>query len=388
MNFSTKVVGDKHELRFWTPGRNGYQSRRRFNSPKELIAFRNCISKLAAFGEQYARRFADGEDFESILYEIKNPRLVNGEIQRTFGEELEFWKLNKLCSFAPGWKSNVLGYEKEFEALKDFKIHEINKELVTEIQSQLRARGNSQRTINYKIGWLQGILNYSYKMDRIERNPIANFQKSKPVEHERGYWQLHELQSFLEFVNLKYPQGSEHRFIYAAYLTALNTAVRAGELWAMRPSCRQRNSNLIRIMEQYNLRAKEFLATKGKRGRNVPQSAELRLELESLEKHRKLRGGDLYFSYDGQPMSHYHFEGIFLRDQQEWGGPKIVFHGLRHTAATQMLRAGVQIHDLQKILGHKDINTTMKYLHMIDSEVERAADVYGVGAKAHLRVVS
>ena len=43
------------------------------------------------------------------------------------------------------------------------------------------------------------------------------------------------------------------------------------------------------------------------------------------------------------------------------------FHDLRHTAATRMIEAGVNIVSVNKILRHADLKTTMRYLHPDDS---------------------
>jgi integrase len=40
------------------------------------------------------------------------------------------------------------------------------------------------------------------------------------------------------------------------------------------------------------------------------------------------------------------------------------FHDLRHTAATQMLRATKDIAAVKEVLGHRDISTTMRYAHV------------------------
>ncbi|WP_454743823.1 tyrosine-type recombinase/integrase [Cupriavidus necator] len=47
-------------------------------------------------------------------------------------------------------------------------------------------------------------------------------------------------------------------------------------------------------------------------------------------------------------------------------------HWLRHTHATQLLRAGVPVTDVQRALRHRDINTTRRYTHEALEDVARA----------------
>jgi len=46
------------------------------------------------------------------------------------------------------------------------------------------------------------------------------------------------------------------------------------------------------------------------------------------------------------------------------------FHDLRHTSATQMLRSGIPLEVVQKVLGHSDIRTTQIYAKILDDTMQ------------------
>lgn len=49
-------------------------------------------------------------------------------------------------------------------------------------------------------------------------------------------------------------------------------------------------------------------------------------------------------------------------------------HKWRHTYATTLLRRGVDLHTVQRLLGHSSIATTVLYLHLVDDDLRDAVD--------------
>ena len=52
-------------------------------------------------------------------------------------------------------------------------------------------------------------------------------------------------------------------------------------------------------------------------------------------------------------------------------------HDLRHAYATHLVGAGVSLHEVQVLMGHGSIETTMKYLHRVEAMRSKAVEVAG-----------
>ena len=74
-----------------------------------------------------------------------------------------------------------------------------------------------------------------------------------------------------------------------------------------------------------------------------------------------------------EPMTRSSVQKAMSRVVQELGLKKAIsVHSLRHSYATHLLEAGVNLRVIQQYLGHSSLNTTMVYLHLTTASQEQA----------------
>ena len=96
-------------------------------------------------------------------------------------------------------------------------------------------------------------------------------------------------------------------------------------------------------------------------------------EIDKLSEHHEGGFIEYVFTYQGERIK----RGISdsLRAAVKKAGlENVTLHTLRHTFASQLVTVGVPLRYVQELMGHKRIETTMKYLHSDNEAKENAVE--------------
>jgi site-specific recombinase XerD len=75
-----------------------------------------------------------------------------------------------------------------------------------------------------------------------------------------------------------------------------------------------------------------------------------------------------------RPISDHSVQRLFYAAKARAGITKECgIHGLRHAFATHLLEAGVDVHTIQRLLGHGHISSTLRYFHLADKHLAATA---------------
>lgn len=344
-------------------GRGSQMIRRRFDTKPEAVAF--------------ASEFEVKKRQEQVL---RSQGIVEPE-ETTFAREADYWLSRKRLECSPGYLKRVEGI------IRDLKVDyaecppmRLHPGTLGEVQTKFLAKGLKPGSVNRITEVVKAILNHSAEHRRIPYNPAAAMKKLRAEKTRIRFWSEAEAQGFLDFALKKYPKGSPQHWTYLVYLLALNTGLRAGEIWGLKAGDLLFDEGLIHVKRQLDRVVSETRTTKGRAERMVPLNGLLSVALREWVSGRRL-GKDAFVFQNaaGEAVCHDNFrQRVFAQDVRRWGISVIRFHDLRHTAATLMIARGLEPTLVQEILGHESITTTMIYVHVLGASLKRAAQVFSL----------
>ncbi len=163
----------------------------------------------------------------------------------------------------------------------------------------------------------------------------------------------------------------------AIYATALYAGLRAGELQALQWDNIDLQANVIHVRQGWDARA-GFIAPKSRAGqRRVPISQTLRRELLNHRLQQGRGGKGFVFPSTRKPDQPFAPRTLALHTCKAWKEKKLTpigLHECRHSYASYMIAAGINMKALSTYMGHSTI-TLDRYGHLLPGNETQAAQL-------------
>lgn len=220
---------------------------------------------------------------------------------------------------------------------------------------------------------LKAALDKAVLLNMIAKNPCTGVELPKLKKYNAEVYDENEIQKLIDAI-----QGTD---MYLFVMLEILTGLRRGELAELKWSDIDLEKGIIHITRSTVLAngKKITKAPKSLSGtRDIAIGEQLTLILK--KEHTKYLADRIKFGADfidsghvirqpkGKEFSPDSLTQKWIRFRTAKGLKDIRLHDLRHTCATSMLLAGINIKVIQKRLGHSDISTTMNiYAHVLPS---------------------
>ena len=234
-------------------------------------------------------------------------------------------------------------------------INEIHADECRSLQAKLKAQGRwKPATINRHFAYLRHVLMIAVKEGRLNHNPVS-WVKFFP--------EANRLEFFTDAELLRL-HGLIDRNNWKVVALALETGLRRSEQFQLKWD------NI-----SFDTKTLTIPLPKGGRTRHVPLSLDALAILRSLNSFLVspwvFPGLRNYLI----PMDSRAFlRRVFEPSLRKAGITNKSWHTLRHTTASRLVMAGVPLVTVKEILGHRDIQTTLRYAHLAPSHLQAAIE--------------
>lgn len=228
-------------------------------------------------------------------------------------------------------------------------------------QTQRSAQGVSAVTVDHTLSLILSLLRQLADQGEAVNESVFRFRPRQRPDSLPRHLQEDEAQCLEQALLERLGNPDElARLENACYFVPAHAGLRAGEC-------------LDLCMQDLDLADQRLLVrqAKGQRDRVVylTDTACRALQLYLGASARPAQA--VLFTFpNGRPISYPWLYAHTLALAEAAGIPKVTPHRLRHTLATRLLNAGMEITRIQKLLGHEQVNTTMIYARVQDQTVE------------------
>jgi site-specific recombinase XerD len=227
---------------------------------------------------------------------------------------------------------------------------------IVEFMNRLAGLRRTGTTRARKLASIRHFLKFLKENDVIAGNPAETITRARKEERDPTVLFKNEYKALLFEA-----QGNSRD--YAILLTFLKSGIRESELASLQIDDVDLFHDELTIREG-----------KGKKERKIPLMPELKRVLGRYIAERECLANiideeTLFLARNGTSLNPSSIRKLVKKYYTKAGVRKSGVHTLRHTFSAHNINNGMSIADLQKVLGHKKKETTLKYIHVVNTSL-------------------
>jgi len=292
-------------------------------------------------------------------------QVVTGQLTIQLNRYLAYLRDEKHSS-----ANTVQAYRRDLEKFFGFAIakdihsfSQLNEEDVEEYKLYLNAQGLSSSSVSRSLSSLRGLFQYLLSVGLADANPAKNVHNDKVVHKELNVLTSKEVDALLSQPDVNDIKGIRDKaMLELLYATGIKV------------------SELIGLdLNDLNLSVSCIRCGEGENERLIPlYPVALKAVTAYLDKSRVILADSseeraLFVNISGERLTRQGFWKILKSYVSSAKITKdITPHTLRHSFATHLLENGADIHDIQEILGHKDLSSTQRYAQYLKDKMKNS----------------
>lgn len=254
----------------------------------------------------------------------------------------------------------IIAYKKDLEQFIGFltsreknDVREIKRDDIDAFISKLLAENYTKKSASRKLNSIRTFFRYLKSEGIIEQNP------SLDISHPKYTQTPPRILSKLEYRALR-DLGKEDSRTYALIEILLQTGIKIGELAELR----------ISDVKDTDLHIRAYGKNKE---RDVPLNKAAKKALDDYLKARINGASDdhIFITRTGHPLLIRNIRQIIDRCFQEVGIENATVNDLRNTFIAHQLLNGASLEYIAKIVGHKRLSSTERFLNLVKEETDR-----------------
>jgi len=309
---------------------------------------------------------ADRRLAESILAKVR-VQIIEGRFFETREETIRTFEelMERYMTEHASRRSQPRHYRGYTNSLKTFfggrTLVEITPKLIVEYKNRRYAAGLKPASINRELSTLKKAFNLAVReWEWCRVNPVSQVSMERE-NNKRDRW---------------LSIGEETRLLQACapwlhdlVTFALHTGMRMGEIL-----------ELTWRGVDFSRRTVMVIRSKNGERRTIPVNHTVLTVLKEKAKVRSLKTDVVFCSKAFTPMESGHLRRSFRLALGKAQIDDFHFHDLRHTFATRLVQAGVDLYKVQRLLGHKSPIMTQRYAHHYPESLRDGVEMLDRGA--------